>query len=385
MGKIISIAVFEVKRLFKNRRAFLLLFGMPLLFTFIFGGVITGGGENKPEIAVVDEDQTEASQALVNEMKASDSFTFTKGNAKRVAEQFDNQEITGYISVEKGFESMLQNAEPPEVVFVSAPSFEGAALVKQLLNDSIVKQKVSVAAAKLYQETTGENPAVIKEKISAELTSVPAAFETVSVTKNENVQSMNNLTARSAGFTIMFVMIAILSSTGILLEARQNGVWYRMMSTPATKVEVLCGYMLAFFVIGWIQFGILMTLSEKIFHIEWGNPFANMILVSSLLLCSIGLGLFLAGFVKTSEQQSVFGNLIIISTCMIAGVYWPVDIMPDSIQNISRFLPQYWGMEGFTELTARGGDITDIVTPVGILLGFAVMFLMVGLRRVRFE
>ncbi|PFG05159.1 ABC transporter permease [Bacillus sp. es.034] len=385
MGKIISIARFEVKRLFQNRRAFLLLFGMPLLFTFIFGGVITGDGEYKPEIAVVDEDQTEASHALINELKASDSFTFTKGNSKRAAEQFDNQEITGYIIVGKGFESKLQNEEAPEVVFVSGPSFEGAALVEQLINDSLVKQKVSATAAKFYRETTGENPAAIQEKISDKLKSVPAAVETVSVTKNEDMQSMNNLTARSAGFTIMFVMIAMLSSTGILLEARQNGVWYRMMSTPATKVELLCGYMLAFFVIGWIQFGILMTLSEKIFHIEWGNPFANMILVSSLLLCSIGLGLFLAGFVKTSEQQSVFGNLIIISTCMIAGVYWPVEIMPDFIQHISTFLPQYWGMEGFAELTVRGGGIGDILTPVGILLGFAVMFLMVGLRRVRFE
>jgi ABC-2 type transport system permease protein len=188
-----------------------------------------------------------------------------------------------------------------------------------------------------------------------------------------------------AGFTIMFVMIAMLSSTGILLEARQNGVWYRMMSTPATKVELLCGYMLAFFLIGWIQFGILMTLSQMIFHIEWGNTFANMILVSSLLLCTIGLGLFIAGFVRTSEQQSVFGNLIIISTCMLAGVYWPVDIMPDFIQDIAKFLPQYWGMEGFAELTVRGGGIADIAAPVGVLLGSAVVFLMVGLRRVRFE
>ncbi|MCR8848255.1 ABC transporter permease [Rossellomorea sp. SC111] len=385
MRKIISIARFEVKRLFQNRRTFLLLFGMPLLFTFIFGGVINGDGGYKPEIAVVDEDQTGTSQALINDMKTSDAFTFSKGEAKRVADQFDNQEITGYISVEKGFEAKLQNQEKPEVVFVSAPSFEGAALVEQLINDSLEKQNVSTAAANLYQETTGENPAAIQEKISDELTPEPAAVETVSVTKNENMQSMNNLTARSAGFTIMFVMIAMLSSTGILLEARQNGVWYRMMSTPATKLELLCGYMLAFFLIGWIQFGILMTLSQKIFHIEWGNTFANMVLVSSLLLCSIGLGLFLAGFVKTSEQQSVFGNLIIISTCMLAGVYWPVDIMPDGIRNVAKFLPQYWGMEGFAELTVRGGGIGDIVTPVGILLGFAVVFLMVGLRRVKFE
>ncbi|MBW3111532.1 ABC transporter permease [Bacillus sp. MCCB 382] len=385
MRKIISIASFEIKRLFQKRRTLLLLFGMPLLFTFIFGGAVTGNGEYKPEIFVVDGDQSNLSQQWINDMKASDAFAFKMGSVKSVAEQFDNQEITGYISVEKGFEDKLQSEETPEVVFVSAPSFEGAALVEQLINDSLVKMKISTAAAGFYHDATGGSSGAIQEKISDELNTLPTVVETVSVTKNENLQTMNNLTARSAGFTIMFVMIAMLSSTGILLEARQTGVWYRMMSTPATKVELLCGYMLAFFLIGWIQFGILMTLSEKIFHIEWGNPFANMILVSSLLLCTIGLGLFIAGFVKTSEQQTVFGNLIIISTCMLAGVYWPVEIMPDAIQNVAKFLPQYWGMEGFAELTVRGGGIIDIITPVGILLGFGAVFLLVGLRRVRFE
>jgi ABC-2 type transport system permease protein len=385
MRKIISIARFEIKRLFQNRRTLLLLFGMPLLFTFIFGGAVTGNGEYKPEILVVDEDQTGLSQELITELKGTDAFSFKKGNAKSVAEKFDKQEITGYIRVENGFEDKWQNQEIPKVVFVSAPSFEGAALVEQLINDRLTKLKISTTAARYYQDITGENPTAIQEKISDDLKSVPAPVEIVSVTKNENLKTMNNLTARSAGFSIMFVMIAMLSSTGVLLEARQNGVWYRMMSTPATKFELLGGYMLAFFLIGWIQFGILMTLSQMIFHIEWGNTFANVILVSSLLLCIIGLGLFIAGFVKTSEQQSVFGNLIIISSCMLAGVYWPVDIMPDVIQEIARFLPQYWGMEGFAELTVRGGGVADILAPVGILLGFAVVFLMVGLRRVRFE
>ncbi|MFI8574880.1 ABC transporter permease [Rossellomorea aquimaris] len=385
MRKIIAIAVFEIKRIFQKRQTFLLLFGMPLLFTFIFGGVLSGDGEYKPEISVVDGDKTVFSKALIDDVKMTDAFQFKLADAESVAEKFDNQEITGYIRVEKGFEEKNQKQETPEVVFVSAPSFEGAALVEQLINDSLVKLNISTAAAGFFQDITGEDPAAVQKKISEELKSVPKEVETVSVTKNKDVQTMNNLTARSTGFTIMFVMIAMLSSTGILLEARHNGVWYRMMSTPATKVELLCGYLLAFFLIGWIQFGILMTVSQWVFHIEWGNTFANIILVSSLLLCTIGLGLFIAGFVKTSEQQSVFGNLIIISTCMLAGVYWPVGIMPNFIQDVAKFLPQYWGMEGFAELTVRGGGIADIVAPVGILLCFGVVFLMVGLRGVRFE
>ncbi|MCA1065936.1 ABC transporter permease [Rossellomorea sp. AcN35-11] len=385
MRKITAIAGFEIKRMFQKPQTFLLLFGMPLLFTFLFGGAFSGDGEYKPELYAVDVDQTDLSQALIQDVQATDAVTFKTADESTVTEKFDNQEITGYFLVEKGFEEKLQNEEAPQVVFVSSPSFEGAALVEHLINESLVKLKMITAAGGFYGDTTGEDPAAIQETISDELKSVPAAVETITVTKSEEQQMMNNMTARSAGFTIMFVMIAMLTSTGILLEARQNGVWYRMMSTPASKVELLGGYMLAFFLIGWIQFGILMTVSKWLFQIEWGDTLANILLVSSLLLCTIGLGLFIAGFVKTSEQQSVYGNLIIISTCMLAGVYWPVEIMPDFIQGVAKFLPQYWGMAGFTELTVRGGGMTDILAPVGILVGFAVVFLIVGLRRVRFE
>ncbi|BCB05212.1 ABC transporter permease [Bacillus sp. KH172YL63] len=385
MRKIISIARFEIKRLFQKRQTFLLLFGMPMLFTFIFGGAFTESGDNKPEITIVDEDQSVLSQQLITQLQANQHYSFQLTDTKSVTGQFENQDITGYIRVEKGFEKKIHEQKTPEVVFVSSPSFEGTDLVKQLIDDSLLQINITSAAGRFYQETTGEDPSTIQEDITTQLKAAPPAIETITVTKNKQLQTMNNLTGRSAGFTIMFVMIAMLSSTGVLLDARQTGVWYRMMSTPASKVELLCGYMLAFFLIGWIQFGMLMMLSKVIFHIEWGNTFANIILVSSLLLCTIGFGLFIAGFVKTAEQQSIFGNLVIISTCMLAGVYWPVEIMPDFFQDVATFLPQYWGMEGFTELTVRGGGFTDIIAPVGILLGFAVVFLIVGLRRVRFE
>ncbi|MEH7883683.1 ABC transporter permease [Bacillus sp. JJ1609] len=385
MRRIGAIAAFEIKRIFQKPQSYLLLFGMPLLFTFIFGGLFSGDGENKPVVSVVDKDNTGLSQALINEVKTTSAVNISMEDDKSASEKFDNQEIAGYILMNEGFEEELLKQEVPEVVFVSSPSFEGSALVQQIINDSITKLRISAAASTFYQDITGENPAAIQEKISKELASAPAAVKTVTVTKNSELENMNNITARSAGFTIMFVMIAMLSVTGVLLEARQTGVWYRMMSTPASKTELLSGYLLAFFLIGWIQFGILMIVSKWVFHVEWGNTLANIVLVSSLLLCTIGLGLFIAGFVKTSEQQSVFGNLIIISTCMIGGVYWPLEIMPGFMQQAAKFVPQYWGLEGFAELAARGGALSDIIGPVGILLTFTAVFLTVGMTRVRFE
>ncbi|VEF46116.1 ABC transporter [Bacillus freudenreichii] len=174
----------------------------------------------------------------------------------------------------------------------------------------------------------------------------------------------------------MFAMIAMLIGTG---------VWYRMMTAPVLRKEILLGYLGAFFLIGSIQFGVLMLISKFVFNVHWGNVFGNFILVSSLPFCIIGLGLFMAGLVKTTEQQTVFGNLIIVSTCMFAGVYWPVKVMPEFMQKLAMFVPQYWGLEGFAELSGRGGSVMDVLLPSAVLLAFTVVFLTVGRARIRFK
>ncbi|MFV2047773.1 ABC transporter permease [Metabacillus litoralis] len=385
MKRIGAIAAFEMKRMFQKPQSFLLMFGMPLLFTFIFGGLFSEGEENKPIISVVDLDNTLLSKTLIDELKSKGLVDFHIDDSQTADLKFNDQKISGYVQLNSGFEKELLDNKTPEVVFVSQASFEGATMIEQIINDSIVKIQIGVTASSFYQEVTGEEPKVVQDQIVEETSGIPTSVETVTVTKSNEVATMSNLTARSAGFTIMFVMISMLISTGVLLEARQSGVWYRMMSTPASRTELLGGYLLSFFLIGWIQFGVLMLITKVVFHVNWGNLLANIVLVSCLLLCTIGLGLFIAGFVKSSEQQSVFGNLIIISTCMLGGVYWPLEIMPDFMQQAARFVPQYWGLEGFTELAARGGNILDIIYPICVLLIFTGVFLTIGMKRIRFE
>ncbi len=152
----------------------------------------------------------------------------------------------------------------------------------------------------------------------------------------------------------------MLSATGTILKARQLGVWSRLLEAPVSKVQILTGYILSFFLIGWIQFGVLMILTNSLFNVQWGNLLGVIILVSVLLLAVIGLALLLASIVKTTEQQSALGNIVVISTCMIGGLYWPIEIEPAWMQTATNFVPQTWAMRGFTELIVRGGTLADI-------------------------
>jgi ABC-2 type transport system permease protein len=70
---------------------------------------------------------------------------------------------------------------------------------------------------------------------------------------------------------------------------------------------------------------------------------------------------------------------------MLGGVFWPLEVVPAFMQKIAQFVPQTWAMKGFTELMARGGGVGDILGSVAILMGFAVVFLAMGITRIRYE
>ena len=83
---------------------------------------------------------------------------------------------------------------------------------------------------------------------------------------------MTGISYSSAGFAIMFVMMMMLSMTGVLIEARQTGIWSRLFVSPVSRFQVMAGYFLSFFLVGWIQFSILIILSSVLFGVEWGDP-----------------------------------------------------------------------------------------------------------------
>ncbi|KAB2334551.1 ABC transporter permease [Cytobacillus depressus] len=384
MGKIIAICLFELKRTFKNPSAYLLMFAMPLIFTFLFGSLFGGNADQTIQMGIVDEDETELSKQLITQIKKNELITYHISTESEGAELLKQQEIQGIFTIKKGLADRLIQQQKPEITFQHLPSSTVAPIVKQMLNDAVLTMSLQISSAQTGSQYSGENWNDLYQKlaIGAEDQRV---LTKVSSSDDASVNVLNRMSYSSAGFSIMFVMMMILSVTGVFIEARNMGIWSRLFTTPVTKFQVMFGYFLSFFTIGWIQFFLLMVMSSVLFDVKWGNPIGLFILISSLLLAVVGLALAIAAFAKTAEQQNAIGTLIIVSTCMLGGVYWPTSITPGFMQTMANFVPQSWAIKGFTELNAGGGAVADILTPVLILLCFAVVFFTVGLSRVRYE
>ena len=385
MRKAWAVCLLELKKVFQKKQSYFLMFAMPLIFTLIFGGLSGDGSSDRMKLAVVDDDQSTLSQGFLQSVKENELFTLVPESKQQAEQKVKDKKLGGMLYIPKGFEEQMMAEEDPKVVFKHGPEFTSATAISQMINQSLIKIKMELAASLQSSRLTGEDWKPVFSAIAKETSTASTAVHKIEVKKGKAQSKLNNQSASSAGFSIMFVMIVMMSVTGTILEAKKSGVWYRMMSTPISRFELMAGFFLAFFILGWIQFGILMAATSALFDIQWGDPLGIAVLVSALLLCVVGLGLFIAGFVTTTEQQSALGNIVIISTCMLGGVFWPLDVVPKFMQKIAEFVPQTWAMKGFTEIVARGGGVADIALPVAVLLLFSAVFLVVGMSRVKFQ
>lgn len=381
MKKIWALCWLELKQILIKPQSYMLMFGMPIIFTIIFGGLLGESGNTKVNISLVDQDGSILSNSYYKEIKKSDLISIEKVTYEEAKQKIEKKKSSGIVTIPKDFQKSMAAGKIEKVKFQSSADFTGGASVEQILQSAIKKMEIEVAAARDSEQIGGMSWEKVYEMIHTKVEPVSLQKESIALGEKK----MNNVTGRAAGFSILFVMIVMLSATGTILKARQLGVWYRLLGTPVSKAQILGGYILSFFLIGWIQFGTLMVLTNVLFGVQWGNLLGTIILVSVLLLAVIGLALFLASIVKTTDQQSASGNLVVVSTCMISGLYWPIEIEPEWMQKVANFVPQTWAMRGFTELIARGGTLADIAGYVGILMLFAGVFFIVGLTRIRYD
>ncbi|MFB6727405.1 ABC transporter permease [Bacillus mobilis] len=381
MKKVWALCWLELKQILIKPQSYILMFGMPIIFTLIFGGLLGGSGNTKVNVSLVDEDGSVLSSKYYEDIKKNDLISIEKVTYKEGKQKIENKKSSGIVIIPKDFQKSMLDGRIESIQFQASADFTGGTSVEQVLASALKKMEIEVSAARDFEKKSNNSWETMYKEIYTKVE--PVSIQKDSISHDD--QKLNDVTGRAAGFSILFVMIVMLSATGTILKARQLGVWSRLLGTPVSKVQILAGYILSFFLIGWIQFGVLMILTHSLFDVQWGNLLGVIILVSVLLLAVIGLALLLASIVKTTEQQSALGNIVVISTCMIGGLYWPIEIEPAWMQTAANFVPQTWAMRGFTELIVRGGTLADIGGYIGILILFAGVFFIISLTRIRYD
>jgi ABC-2 type transport system permease protein len=117
MKRIWAICSFELKKLLKKPLSYILMFGMPLLFTLLFGGLIGDSSTTKMTIGFVDGDNTTMSKSLHDSLVDNNLFTLKNMSHEEAVQQVKDKKLTGFLEIPKGFQNKVVADSQPKVNF----------------------------------------------------------------------------------------------------------------------------------------------------------------------------------------------------------------------------------------------------------------------------
>lgn len=354
-----------MKRIFKSKIRFIII----MLGPFIFIALFAFHNHRAVTIGFVDYDLTAASEAVCSQLSHTDGIKLMKITEDQVYDLTASYVIDYSLIIGEGFEKAILDGDSPKIREYYIEDRQKLHFVKNSVSTEIENYQL-LAKASGYEQSRFE--AAIQKYASPGLSVV---------TGMKGMNKMDN-TRGALGFLIQFMLYMAVITTGLILEDKASGIYYRTFYSPISSKRYMAESLAAFYTTAIIQcMGIILAL-VLVFRIYLGSmPLAVIGLFAIFSLVCIAMGLLLTTILKSPMQAYVAAAAITTPLVMLGGCYWDFAAMPWVLNKVGSFLPVSWVMR--TVDAILDGSITAgaLAANYGMLLLFAAIFLIAGLQR----
>ena len=356
---------------FRKKSSWIVYLALPLA-AVLLSMLLYGNGSGKPlSVGVVNQD---GSQAIT-----ADAVAFVerlnKVEVKRIDEATLRKEIAAGkldsgIVFGQGFADSVREGKPEHVEIVSVKGAQVTAMVKAMLDSYIG----NVAA--IGQGAQGDAAAF--EQVYADYKKMSFRFEAESLEDSSGVRSV---TYQSIGLLLMLIMFSASNLTELILKEKENRTFLRLLSSPVSSRTYVLSNVVVNAAILIVQIVVALVAMKYVLRIDTGVPFGPMFATMLLFaLGAISLSLLIVAFSKNSKGAGMLQNLIVTPSCLLAGCFFPAEIMPETVRKISAFLPQRWLLDTIGKLQ-QGQALGSLYLNLAILVAFAAVFALVAIYR----
>jgi ABC-2 type transport system permease protein len=213
----------------------------------------------------------------------------------------------------------------------------------------------------------------------------PVRVETTGSEK-VNAQIAQGFEQTSPGQLVTWVLITLVGAAEVVVNERLGGTLRRLLTTPTSQATILAGKIAGRLTLGILQMALLIGFGALALGVNWGRSLPALVLVVlAFALSAVAFGVLLGTLAKTRSQASGLTILFSMLPAALGGAWWPIEVTPKVYQAVVQALPTTWAMKGFSDVIIRGEGIGGVLPETAILLGFALLFFALGIRRFRFE
>jgi len=177
-----------------------------------------------------------------------------------------------------------------------------------------------------------------------------------------------------------FIFFALTSFSGAIREEQQMGTLEQMLMSDTPLPLILVYAALWSFTWTCITTGVMLLVSVAVFGVNLKVSFlaSGLVLILSILSVS-GIGMISAGIVMVVKKGDPVTWLVGSLTGLLSGVFYPVAVLPDFLQNFSNLLPMTHALTALRLTLLNSASFSEIGYEIAILVLFCLFTLPLGL------
>ena len=400
MSKLLAIAWNHIRIDFESRAEIMFFLILPLVFTVLIGAALGGStnstDDSRPTVIVVDLDQSALSQQMVLALQGSTVMraeTVPQAEADHV---MGTGEAIGVLVIPIGFQSAALNGQPIDLNLKAANDNRALAVeqdmraIMEQTGGTILAARIAVAEAERLKPFA--DGAVRQAYFDASLKTAqgllknPPARLKMTQANGETVQASEGFAQSSPGQLVTWVMTTLFGVAGFLVYERVNGTARRLAVMPMRNSLILGGNFTGRLTLGLAQMALMIVFGAVVLSVPWGNdPLALVVMLISFGLAGTAFGIMLGTFSRTMSQAGGLSILFAMLFAALGGCWWPLEITPPIYQTLVKVLPSTWAMQGLTDIIVYGKGLSAVWPNAVVLLAFAVIYFIIGVRRMRLD
>ena len=399
MPTIFVIMLKDLKQFVNDRRALAMSLLIPFFLMLIIGGVFgsfsNSGSTSSIDTPIFVEDQGATAQQLLKALHQVPNLNLeTKTSVADARKPVEDGDRSAAIIIPAGLSAAVEQGKAATVTVVTSPSSQDyRALVIQSVMDNVLQNYTAahiagqVAASAVQANGGTTDPATVASQASQQaadqLSQQPLlSIETQKATQTTHDSSYNQVVP---GYAIMFALFAVGGGIESILAEKEAGVWKRLLIAPISRWALLGGKLLAHFIIGVVQIGLLFIAGRIFFGINVGSLPGVILLIIVTALATTALGMLLVSVVKTRQQLQPITTIVVLAFSALGGSWWPLFLMPDWLQQVAKVTLNGWAMIGFNNLMIFGKGFMSVVPSLLALVAYSAICFGLAIRFFRFQ
>lgn len=421
MRLILDVALNDLRILFKDRGIWINLVIIPIVIAVVVGYVNGAGNSGAPSsvallIDVLDLDGSATSTQFLAAVRESNPNLVlcpvdqTEADICRLGEDQISPELIrqrledkvslAFLEIPVGFGDSLNRGEDVTLIYRANENAVAPSYILQAVQSAVTRYGGVQAAAQVGMQTADQIAFLqfsddadreafantIRENADAIWATNPVSVTRVDAVAGESSGGGGGGFAQSIpGIAAMYIMFAVLPVTPAFILERKNWTLQRLAMMPISRSQILGGKLLSRFVLGMIQYGILMGFGVFVLGVNFGSaPLALIAVTAAYIVCVTALALALTTVVTSNGQASGITLFLTLVLAPLGGAWWPLEVAPPLMQTIGHISPIAWFMDGHQQVIFYGGGFGAVVIPIAVLLAMAAVLFLIGVLRFRF-